>query len=471
MQKRLLTALLVLLLIPLAFSQSIVTSEEAEITKAEISPLGEAEFDITIINTNGEDDVFILTPSDVFWSLRTEYLPDYTTGVELSAFEAYNTKIYVKPTGEIEEGIYYFELLIRSENTGTKSSQIFTIKVDPRIIDYTVTLPTKVIGTTAIDPRKTGSIKVLIENPYPVYITGAEIEATSKFLNKKTSLEIPPKSEKVIEFSLNVDKSTPKQTDDLEIVITQGENELSRTTTTIYIKEFKLPYKVEVTTAKKFLRTINTIKFTNTENTEKSQDAIFLRPKTISYISTDPESTISEFDNDKYLVWTGLALNPGEEFTVNVTEDYRQLSAFLLAILLIIVGYFIFRSPIVVTKKAIPVHKGNVGNNEIKVMLHVRNRSNKMFSRVRVLERLPRIHKIEEDFGPGTPEPKYRRHPAEGVVLDWDISLDPKEERIFVYRIKSALPIIGEFELKPCIVQFGDNNRRTSSNITKLRID
>jgi hypothetical protein len=129
-----------------------------------------------------------------------------------------------------------------------------------------------------------------------------------------------------------------------------------------------------------------------------------------------------------------------------------------------------YRSPVIINKKAFGIRKKDIGNNEIKVVLHVKNRTGKFLEKVRVLERLPIIHKVQPDFGPETPEPKFRRS-HEGVVLDWDIALAPREERIFTYRITSALPIVGEYTLRPCVVQYGPKGKRTSSEPYRLQID
>ncbi len=463
--------LIFLLCVPLAYSQVtriVVGKLQSEAT---ISPLGEASFGITVTNNRPQDDVFVLELSDVAWSLRTKDAPDYTTGIALGGYETRNTSIFIKPSHDIAAGTYFVELRIRSADTGKYANEVFAIKIDPKVVDYSVTIQAEILEPTSIDPQKTNSVKVLVKNPHPVYLTSISVEASSKFLNKKTVVDIPPKSEKVLDFSLNIDASTPKQEDVLNVVVKQGDKEIATAQKTLYIKEFRLPYEVKTETTKKFLHTIYIITFTNTEGAQKTQDASIPNLKTYAILVTKPQAKTDVFDNKEYLVWTGVSLNPNETYQVKIVEDYRQLTGFAIAILLLIILYYQLRSPIIVKKKAYAIHKKDTGNNEIKVMLYIHNRSNKTIEKVRVLDRLPMIHKVEEDFGAGTPEPKYRRHGTEGVILDWDIVLAPKEERIFSYKIKSALPIVGEFTLKPCIVQYGTKNRRTSTGPYRLMID
>lgn len=469
MKKRLLTALLALFFLPLVFAQANIIIQKAD-SEALISPLGQASFNIVVTNNMAQPDVFLLELSDVRWSLSTRRAADLSTGIWLNAFESRPSTIYIKPSADIGEGTYYVQLKIRSQETKQATSELFAIRVDPRIIDYNVTLQSEILEPTSIDPSHPSSVKVLIKNPYPVFLTNLTVEASSKFLNKKSTVEIPPKSEKIVDFSLNIDASTPKQQDDVTVTVKQNNKVISKTQKTLYIKEYRLPYKIDTATTEKFLYTIKEITFTNTEGSQKTQDAAIPRPQTYALIFTSPTAKTETFDNQRYLVWTDVSLLPQDTYKVTVVEDYRQIAGVVIALVILIIAYFQFRSPIVVQKKAYSLRKKDTGNNEIKVLLHVRNRSSRYIEMVRVLERLPVIHQVEEEFGPETPEPKFRRDGRQ-TVLDWDIALAPKEERVFSYKIKSTLPIIGDYILRPCVVQYGRRNRRVSSDPYRLVID
>lgn len=462
--------LFAVLAVPFAFSENVGISVGKEQSEASISPLGEAAFAVTITNTDPGQDLFVLELSDVAWSLRTTKASDVTTGFALGGYESKKITIYIKPIEKISEGTYFVELRIRSTETGKTASALFAIKIDPKIIDYAVKIPIEVLEPVPIDPEKATSIKILLKNPHPVYLINISVEVTSKFLNRKTVVDIPPESEKILDFTLNIDKSTPKQEDKLEVVVKQNENLMASAQKTLYINDYRLPYEKSEEARKGFLYTKHIITFTNTEKIRKTQDVMIPALKTYALLLTKPEAETKEFNGKLYLVWTGLSLAPDEKFTVTVTEDYRIFAVVGIFIVALIIIYWLHRSPIVVKKKAYAIRKKDTGNNEIKVVLHVKNRSSRELNKVRVFDRLPGIHRIDEDFGPGTPEPKYRRS-RQGMVLDWDISLAAKEERVFSYKLQSDLPIVGEFTLKPCIVQYGLNNRRTSSAPYRLVID
>ncbi len=455
MKKRyILTIIFALLFIPLSFAQ--------DAPLMTISPLGEAKFSFDVVNTGDEPDTFVLEPSDVAWTMRTDFTPDFTTGIDLNARANKSTTIYLKPNEKLTKGIYYVEIRIRSRATHEYTSKFFTVKIDPEYVDYKITIPVEISDSTSIDPSKVNSVKLTVKNPYPVYLRNISVTATSKFLNKEAIIDVLPKSEKIVDFSLKIDESTPKQEDALKISVMQGTREIANASETLYIREFKQPYEVKDSLDNKFLQKVHSITFVNTESSEKTRDASFPAPSTKAMIRTSPYAERQEFDGVQYLVWKDMTLKSGESETVVMVEDYRPLAALILVIVLVIAGYYLFRSPIIVRKKAYGIHKKDTGNNEIKVLVYLKNRTGRTIEKVRVLERLPIIHKVEPDFGPGTPEPKFRRG-YDSIVLDWDIVLAPHEERIFSYKIKSALPIIGEHTLRPTVVQYGNKSKRISS--------
>lgn len=469
MKKRILTFIVFFaLLTSIVFAQNaIVLGKQTQ--EAVISPLGEAKFTVKVTNSQNVDDIFVLELSDVAWSLRAADTPDVTTGIMLDPGESKTSLLYMKPSENAAEGTHYLELRVKSTNTGKYTSELFVVKVDPKVVDYSIKIPVDVLETS-IDPARTNSVKVLIKNPYPVYLQNISVSASSKFLNKNVVVEISPKSEKIIDFSLNIDSSTPKQEDIMGVSVKQLGKEIGSAKETLSIKEYKLPYKQDLSAEKGFLSTIYRYTFTNTEKAQKTQDIMVEKISTFGLLTTNPVAEAAVFDNKDYFLWKAVALKPDETHNVVIVKDYRQFAVGILVIILIIILYYAFRSPIIVAKRGYGLHKKDTGNNEIKVVLHIKNRSRRFIEKVRVLERLPIIHRVEPDFGPETPEPKFRRS-HDGIMLDWDISLAPKEERVFTYKIKSTLPIVGEYTLRPCVVQYGHKAKRTSSAPYRLVID
>ena len=382
-----------------------------------VSVIGNAKFDIEVTNGNAASDVYYLELSDVSWSLRTLNTPDATTGIFLEPSEKAKSVVYIKPNENVVEGTHYVELRIRSSETGEYTSELFIINIDARKIDYSVKVPAEVLEPTSIDPAKTNSVKVLIKNPYPVHLINVSVSANSKFLNKDIIVDIPPKSEKIIEFALNLDSTTPKQEDLVTILVMQNGRELAFTEKILSIKEYRLPYKQDVSVEKVFLGRLHKYIFTNTEGSQKTQDIMIQKMATPAFLITTPSAGTDIFDGKTYFIWKAVTLNPNESYSVIVKEDYKQYVITFLIAALVLILYFGFRSPIIIKKKAYAIHKKDTGNNEVKVVLYIKNRSFRTLEKVRVLDRLPGIHRVEEDFGPGTPEPRYRKHGMGEIIL------------------------------------------------------
>ena len=159
--------------------------------------------------------------------------------------------------------------------------------------------------------------------------------------------------------------------------------------------------------------------------------------------------SINLIERIRYFSWD-LTLEPTEEVTIRVIHNYRMILYLLIIIAGCIVAYYMFRSPVQITKMAknIELHKGVI--SEVKVMLNVKNISNQPLSHIKVLDKVPNMANINQDFDIGTVRPsKIMKHESQGyTVVRWDFDeLDPQEDRLITYRMKSKLSIFGNFEL------------------------
>ena len=116
-----------------------------------------------------------------------------------------------------------------------------------------------------------------------------------------------------------------------------------------------------------------------------------------------------------------------------------------------------FRSPVQITKlaKNIELHKGVI--SEVKVMLNIKNISNKQLGNIKILDKIPNMANITQDFDIGTVKPsKIMKHESQGyTVVRWDLDeLDPNEDRLITYRMKSRLSIFGNFDLPRAKVKY-----------------
>ena len=107
----------------------------------------------------------------------------------------------------------------------------------------------------------------------------------------------------------------------------------------------------------------------------------------------------------------------------------------------------------------------------MKVIINVRNRGTRRLEHIEVTDIISNIANIEKDLYIGTLQPTKMHHAKEGSVIKWDIDkLDPSEERVITYKIKSSLAILGDFTLKAAIARFRSNGRDMLSRSNSLSI-
>jgi hypothetical protein len=147
---------------------------------------------------------------------------------------------------------------------------------------------------------------------------------------------------------------------------------------------------------------------------------------------------------------------PGDEVTIEITKNYRFAVYTLIIMIIIIILYYQLRSPVVVKKDAVGNEPSHDGVSEFKVKVLIKNRSQKPVENVKIIEMIPSLALLVKEAAIGTVEPtKIIRNDSKGTLVRWDINyLEPFEERIITYRLKSKLNIVGGLTLQATKVKF-----------------
>jgi len=153
-------------------------------------------------------------------------------------------------------------------------------------------------------------------------------------------------------------------------------------------------------------------------------------------------------------------IKPGSTETLVIDTDYRALFYTLVGIFLatIAIIYYIRRG--VSIKKGIFRLKDEKGAiTELKVMLHITNRTSKPIKDVKVVEILPNMLTLEKEFG--TLKPSKVQKGEKSSRLIWNIDeLEPREERIISYKAKPSLHIIGKIVLPAALLRYRSKERK-----------
>ena len=427
-----------------------------------------AEFTLEVTNLETETKRFRVTQLDPHWMIQSEPTSHWTSGITVPGKSSVFTKLYVKPSG-IDTGRYKLILEIRPKDEQVMRKQEIIISIpEPSSRIYQPAIKTEVNIDENNDPREPLRINIHLKNQNPLDIKKLKIIVRSDskdspiLINEETITSLKPVGqsgdEKTIVISKSLDPRMAPKEDTIRVTLFYNDEIVEPT---IPSNDVKMIAYSEIIpseeTDKSLLKKVTTTTYTNDGNVEKSET---IKISTTwfgkMFTRTSPESNLIKDESGEYYFVYDITLKPDETTSITVLTSYRLPVALLIIIILIITGYFVFRSPILVTKEVKEVHKDRDGMSKIKVQLHIKNRSATTFEDVRIIDKIPSIAHLEKIFHIGTLEPsKISEHEKTGTVVRWEIDeIERFEERLIVYKIKTKLAVIGGFNLPPVIVRF-----------------
>lgn len=440
---------------------SALSDFQVKLTKITPSALpGEkAVYQMALTNLNEEPDTFILNFYKANkWSIETEKL-SYLSGIYLQSGETAIFKIYVIPSDVVNYGPHEFNLDVTSKKGGN-SQQVSSIVIvkDPSntVGGYIPSINLDVDFPEQVDPRKPFELKINLLNKNKLDIPELKITVESKLFNGEKATSLAPLERKTESFTVTYNPLTVPQNDLLMVTVSAEEGSFS-TKKVIKI----VPYsdlKVEETSKKGFLKHTLTKTFFNDGNVINNDE--ITTPTTLFnqlFTSSMPKADLLVKDNQRYLVWA-LNIPPQGTEVLVVATNFRPLFIGIILLILGVIAYFVFRSPLVMSKEAVVINKDdkNSGMTHIKVLIHLKNRTNKPLEEVMIMDRVTHIAQVEKEFSHGTLAPdKILKHEKKGTVIRWSIAtLEGYEERILTYKIKSRLAIVGNMRLPYASAKF-----------------
>jgi len=432
-----------------------------------------ARFSLTIGNNNPSAEKYEIYSPDVQWDVTTEPTKDRL--VEISGESSFTTTIIARPL-YVSTGLYVVGLVIKKAGTNElirKDLEIGITRDQPG--EYSPSIRGTLDFSDDLDPKDNATFALDIENQNRRDIGPITIKLRSALINDDVESKLAPLEKKPIAFNYKLDPYTTPQTDTIRITIfTQWRNKT--------VQFDVAPHKYEVipfggvsekSESDEFLlATTRSLRFTNTGNTIKTKtykERMSLMQQWFTKATPDPQ--LKQTDEGTFYIWKA-ELEPGEEITITIVENYRPLGYAAILMIVLIVSIYFLRTPIIVRKAAMVVETREGGISELKVLITMRNRSASQLTNVEITDRVPNIAEVKQDHEVGTMRPtQILAHEQKGTQLKWTIdSLDPKEERILSYKIKTKLSVLGGLNLPPCRVgyhHFG-HGRNTISNMENL---
>jgi hypothetical protein len=431
--------------------------------KAEILPGETAVFDVLIENMETSSvDLKYSFSEDPSWSIITT--PIYhQNSIKIAPRDIAVTTIQITPTATVPNGrryTYPAQLRSNTENdTQIVGLELF-LKNPLRDYNYLPVVEIDADLDSDLDPRKVGTLTLNLRNYNPLNISKLIIDLNTSVNpanDQHLVLTLGGLERRKMEVTLSYDPLQPPVKDYIRVSAYIPDR---NATIEPSIKELQLlPYN-EVTREKtqkdSFMKTTIMLYYFNNGNVNKIEH---IRVPTSLFkdifTQTNPKATTIREAGVRYMSWD-FDLVPQETRSVQISINYKPLFIFVAVALVVIILYFVFRSPVVIRKVVTNLQKEEHEVSRVKVLIHVRNRSGRIIENVEVIDRLPHIAMLENEFPVGTMQPqKVIRHEHKGTFVKWVIpGLEAYEERIISYRMNSKLPIIGGLMLKPTIVKY-----------------
>ena len=158
-------------------------------------------------------------------------------------------------------------------------------------------------------------------------------------------------------------------------------------------------------------------------------------------------------------------LMPGQSITLQYSVSYYPIYLIVLIIALAFIIFLYFNRKVVFKKEVIE-HKAIDGFIDIKIALRLKNISRKKIYSIELQDEIPpNSLKIAKA---GQKEGKITKH-GNKMLISWkEEELNPNDEIIVMYEVKSKIGIVGNFELDKANVKFDFNGRNYKKNSNSL---
>ena len=472
LKKSLLFNVFVLFLLALffAFIPSVSASDvliERENIDFRISPDETAKYNITITNLEPVDKVFSfgLSISD---SLKWV---SYPSNVRVPASSEHSFILSVKPNPATPIGVYRLNLNVRSGEFREVLDIPVHLSFDGLFFDFVPNVNTTLSLADEIDPRDNARVLVKLRNRNPLNIEDAELRIRSDLFEGEQVIDIPPGPhltdadaiEKELVFSMDPLKAPGEYEVVAQIYYPRTDSVISQDRQTVSVRGYSsTPTKLDTSRSALFIvnHVIEVENFGNREATPEVKLASSWFKNLFS--RSDPAASFERIEGENNLVWTPT-LSPTEKKTITVTTNYWPLVIAILLIIALVVAYFKLRSPVIVEKEVAVVDEDEEeGSSNLRVRLFIRNRSNNSVNNLTISDKVRGITTYIESNQLGHVKPsRTTKTSKKGTMLFWDLDeLEPFEERIFTYKLKSKLRVVGDLTLPRAGAKFETKNKR-----------
>lgn len=464
--KRVLPILILLLLISGVFALPVdltIIPQEQRITFNE-----KATFNVTIHNSGADAiKLRLFSPNFPDWDFASEPLMNPIL-LNLAPQQSQIVSVAFTPLHVNAIGVYNLPVHIQnidSKEYQTEKFRISLLSLDRSRADYIPSVKMTTDSQILVDPRETESLHLTIENLNVLSLSELTIQVRSTLFSADVSTTLAPRGEKeatrTIQVPIDLADNTPPQEDTLLITLLYHDKKIGDILVVpISVTPFT-SIESETQLDEKFLRIRKVVTYTNKGNVRfegEQHVAVTLFEQLFS--STDPKASKDNTQGRSYVFF--VYLNPGESQTVYVFVNYYPIAIVVLLLVAGLILYYLYRSPLILTKQAVDVTYADGGISGLRVNIRLRNRSSVPIKDIVITDKAPRLTVVEPGVSLGSlPPSSTKRFLDGGTQLTWHIDdLGAEEERMITYRMKTPLSVVGEYTLNPALAHFSTAGRK-----------
>ncbi len=461
----------VVLLFFMIFTTSVFADIEVISVKDTITTSETAKFDVKITNEDSETHTYFLNvPMFSKWSSFYNFPRE---GLELKPGMVYEFDVKLNPM-DATPNIYelYFSVSREDKVSYENNFKVFVYPSKPVQYGPSISLVADMKDT--IDPQDEQIINLDVRNNNPLNYEQLKISLKSDVneFNKEQIIKLAPNDRKTIQFEVKPNKFMNPGRYLLFFTAGVGDETYQVLEKFIQVSEKENDFNVELEEKSGFFIVKEKIKIHNPGNIKNTQLVKYEANFFDRIITSSEGSDMQTIDGDLYFTWD-VTLSPDEEKYIEIRTNYVWPIIVMILILAGILFYFKYiRKPVVAIKSLTKVDfdKGSITGG--KLSLTIKNTSDKEITNINIVDRLPKLMTYKEGEGFETLKPSFMKNKKGEMLLKWYISqLDPKEERIITYGIKSNLNIVGEVTIMPTQITYEVNDKADAvySNRIKIR--
>lgn len=398
-----------------------------------------------------------------FWDVSSDSPSVFNEGLYLESDESRTIRVKIRPheSTVLREGFTYKVPFIVS-SSGKSSSFDFFIKVDKDPVTFYFDSSNLVDFRNPVDSSKSSfTVFVNLKSKVSVDLSEVSVFVSGGGFNLSDSVSVSSLGFESLNFNVPTsDFSLGKNTLRFDFVV--DDKSLSP-----FFKEvdfggvgFSI---VESEPSSFLLRTFNRVSFNNFGESVKSvsyEVPVSSNPFVEFFSFESPDSfEIVERGGEEFKVWS-FDVPIGEVREITFGSDYRLFIYFAFFVVSVGVIYFFFRSSLSVGKKVVIISRSK-SSYRFKIVISVKNRSNKILSNASIMDFLPKFVSFDKRVISGFGKPNSISVTKSGTVLKWKVSsIGPGEEQFFSYFGSSTdVNVVGSIDFSSCKVIFYDDSR------------